>query len=91
MAIAANISFNKPMTWNDTRHDDKSSIPSHEFLLPMCFSKHDSIMELNVILMFKFKYIILHHIPSSANSARKEKLMCCITGEKAAVMMSVIT
>lgn len=82
MVTAPNIPFNKPMTWNKMRHDSRSSVSSHELLLSMCFSKHEAITELNVILVFKFKYIILYHMHLNANSAGRETLMCCMTRKR---------
>lgn len=79
---APNIPFNKPMTWNKMRHDSRSSVSSHEPLLSMCFSKHEAIIELNVILVFKFKYIILYHMHLNAKSAGRETLMCCMTRKR---------
>lgn len=70
------------MTWKKMRHDSVSSVSSHELLLSMCFSKHEAIIELKVILVFEFKYTILYHMHLNAKSARKETLMCCMTRKR---------
>lgn len=72
--IAPNIPFNKPIYLQ--------FLHMSFFLLSMCFSKHEAIIELNVILVFEFKYIILYHMHLNAKSARKETLMCYMTRKR---------